>query len=452
MPDAFDVDPTRSPRHFAAQSGAAFGLGRTVRPNTMHSVAGELAAGSLIKGRFEIGEELGRGGMGVVYRARDLRKVEAHDPDPFVAIKILSPDLAGFDRSFIALQREAKHAQALSHPNIVKVFDFDRDEERVFLTMELLQGESLQQRLRDFSIRPLSSVDRLRLANGILEGMSYAHAQGIVHADVKPSNVFVCTNGEPKILDFGIARRREYDTVFDADDLGALSVDYASVEMLANMRPTPADDVFAIGCLLFGLYDGRHPFDHQRADEAMALRKEVVLPSGLSRMQGRAVRKALRFQRAERFEDARKLADAFTAHDWFRTIFLAMGLGAVLATFAWLLNDAVRSAWSQAWMNAGDRESLATALEDGRKSLEMEYWEDATMQFVKALRLDAHNATARDGLESVEAILRHTMSREEYLIGFATLRERAQCSPGDASCPKWVQTFFDRNIALPPRD
>src|SRR5690606_36918189 len=99
--------------------------------------------------------------------------------------------------------------------------------------------------------RPLSSEARLRIARGLISGLAYAHARKIVHADIKPSNVFLCEDGEAKILDFGIARAAERDAVFDADDIGALTVDYASAEMLAGERPRPSDDVYALGCLLF---------------------------------------------------------------------------------------------------------------------------------------------------------------------------------------------------------
>jgi hypothetical protein len=104
--------------------------------------------GEFIKERFELVQELGRGGMGAVFRARDMRKMEALDPDPFVAIKFISGSLIGFERAFVALQREAKNAQALNHPNIVKVFDFDRDGSLVYLTMEVVEGVALHSRLR----------------------------------------------------------------------------------------------------------------------------------------------------------------------------------------------------------------------------------------------------------------------------------------------------------------
>jgi serine/threonine protein kinase len=417
--------------------------GATVSPGAKAlATVGDLPVGTVVKGRFEIGEELGRGGMGVVYLARDLRKVEAQDSDPFVAIKILSADLAGMDRGFIILQREAKHAQTLSHPNIVKVFDFDRDGPLVFLTMELLRGESLQQRMRDRVNRPLRAAERLRLARGILAGVSYAHAKGIVHADLKPSNVFVCSDGEPKILDFGIARRREHDVVFDADELGAMTVDYASAEMLANERPMPADDVFALGCILFVLYAGRHPFDHKRADEACEAKMRIALPKELSRVQGKALQKSLRFSRNERFEDAAQFAKALEAYDSLRALAVVLALGAALALLTWSLEDHARSWWTWVQMDAAQQASLERTLHEGWGNLEKEYLEDATIQFVAALRLDNNNAAAREGLEAVVEKLQRLVPADEYATGLLTLRERAHCAESDADCPEWVRAFF----------
>src|SRR5450432_3558868 len=108
----------------------------------------EFAVGSIIKNRFELLTLVGRGGMGMVFSALDRRKVEARDPNPNVAVKILNNTFQHHPDAFIALQREASKAQSLAHPNIVTVFDFDRDGENVFITMELLRGRSLEDVIR----------------------------------------------------------------------------------------------------------------------------------------------------------------------------------------------------------------------------------------------------------------------------------------------------------------
>ena len=401
--------------------------------------AAELALGSVIKDRFEIVEELGRGGMGVVYRAKDLRKVEAQDPDPFLAIKVLVGDMADFDMGFVALQREGKHSQALNHPNLVKVFDFDRDGKLVFLTMELLKGESLQSRLRDDRAHPLSLQARLRIARGLIAGLAYAHVRKIVHADIKPSNVFLCEDDEPKILDFGIARAAERDAVFDADDIGALTVDYASVEMLAGERPQPADDVYALGCLLFRLYAGEHPYKRQPADLAQRENLRPVFPRTLTPVQTRALKRAIAFTRPERFADAGAFGRAFDAFDWRRLARNTAIATVVLGSLLWVSHDWLQSQWSALRLSASDQAQVAAVLAEARGNLDRHYWEDAAVRYVDVLRIDPYNAAARGGLAAVVSGLQETVSDADYPDAMLILRERTSCAGSDAGCPDWAR-------------
>ena len=370
--------------------------------------------GDTVKGRFELVEELGRGGMGAVFRARDLRKVEALDPDPWVAIKFISGALIGFDRAFVALQREAKNAQTLNHPNIVKVFDFDRDDGMVFLTMEVVDGIPLHKRLRELDTRPMDDAERRRLAHGMLAGMAYAHARGISHADLKPSNMMIDAEGELKILDFGIARRTEYDTVFDADDLFALTIDYASPEMLSRQRPLPSDDVYALGCILHALHGGGHPFDHVRADQARSERRKPAKPASASRVQWQALRSALAFERKARFVDAEHFRKAYEGRDWRRIGSIAAAIVAVLVVGAWLLADPLRSWTTVAGLPADQRAALERSLRDGDEYLAGGYAEDAVYAFAEALTLDEHSSSARRGARKAFASLREAMTAGQY--------------------------------------
>ena len=437
-----DVVPSDLNAHSEARSTRVV-LGQMATP------AAELSIGSIVKSRFEIVGELGRGGMGVVYKARDLRKVEAHDPDPFVAIKVLLGDMASFDMGFIALQRESKHSQSLNHPNLVKVFDFDRDGKLVFLTMELLKGESLQSRLRDDRARPLTTSDRLRIARGLTAGLAYAHGRKIVHADIKPSNVFLCEDGEAKILDFGIARAAERDAVFDADDIGALTVDYASVEMLAGERPLPSDDVYALGCLLFRLYAGQHPYQRQPADLAQREGRRAVFPSNMSPVQVRAVKRAIAFSRAERFVDAAALGRAFDAYDW-RRLTRNLALAAlVLGVVGWWSHDWLQSRWSAMHVSVADKALLAEALSEGQGNLERQYWEDAAVRFVDVLRIDPWNPAARSGLAQVLSSMRHDISPQDLPDAMLILRERTRCTGEKATCPEWARQTLGADSSSP---
>ena len=125
----------------------------------------------------------------------------------------------------MALQREARKAQTLAHPNVVTVFDFDRDGPTVFMTMELLRGRSLDVVIREVRGTGVGRKAAMPIIRGVAEGLAYAHRKGIVHSDLKPGNVFVLEDGTPKLLDFGIARAVPSATaekaVFDAGSLGA---------------------------------------------------------------------------------------------------------------------------------------------------------------------------------------------------------------------------------------
>jgi non-specific serine/threonine protein kinase len=267
--------------------------------------APDVAPGFVLKGRFVLEQEVGRGGMGVVFRARDLRKEEAQDRDPYVAIKILNDEFRRHPESLKALQREARKAQTLAHPNIATVFDFDRDGAIVYIQMEFLQGRPLDAVVRDSSGLPYR--DAYPLIEGIGRALGHAHGAGIVHSDLKPGNCFVIGNGVVKVFDFGIARaakisdaQRDELTKFDAGTLGALTPAYASCEMLDGMEPDPRDDIYALGCVAYELLTGKHPFGKLSATEARAAKLAPPAIKGLAPRQQRALQRSLAFRREDR--------------------------------------------------------------------------------------------------------------------------------------------------------
>jgi len=262
--------------------------------------------GDTLNGRFVLEECIGFGGMGTVYKALDLRKLEASDRKPYIAIKVLNVQFRGHPKSLITLQREAKKAQALAHPNIVTVYDFDRDGSTVFLTMEYLAGKPLSRILRapDFKGMPFDKA--WHIANGMGKALSYAHERGFVHCDLKPANVYVTERNEVKVIDFGIARvfqKPEDDadvTVFDPGSLGGLTPAYASPEMLERLEPDPRDDIYALACITYEMLTGRHPFDRLAATQARGAGMKPARPKNLGWMQWQALRKALAFDRKSR--------------------------------------------------------------------------------------------------------------------------------------------------------
>lgn len=262
--------------------------------------------GDTLNGRFVLEECIGFGGMGTVYKALDLRKLEASDRMPYIAIKVLSIQFRGHPKSLIALQREARKAQMLAHPNIVSVYDFDRDGATIYLTMEYLSGKPLSRVLRAQGFRGLPFDEAMRIVGGIAKALSYAHERGFVHCDLKPANVFLTDRGDVKVIDFGIARvfqKPEDDgeaTVFDAGSLGGMTPAYACPEVIEHQDPDPRDDIYALGCIAYELLTGRHPFDRLSSTQARGAGMKPMRPKKLSHRQWQALKGALAFDREAR--------------------------------------------------------------------------------------------------------------------------------------------------------
>jgi serine/threonine protein kinase len=275
--------------------------------------------GETLNGRFVLEECIGFGGMGTVYKALDLRKLEASDRKPYIAIKVLNVQFRGHPKSLIALQREARKAQALAHPNIVSVYDFDRDGPMVYLTMEYLQGKPLSQVLRAPGFTGMPYADVLRIVTGMANALAYAHGRGFVHCDFKPGNVILTDAGNVKVIDFGIARvfqKSEEDvdvTVFDPGSLGALTPAYASPEMLERREPDPRDDIYALACIAYELLTGRHPFNRLSSAQARSTGMKPQRPASLGRTQWQALRCGLALEREGRTPTVARFLAGFGA-------------------------------------------------------------------------------------------------------------------------------------------
>ena len=279
-------------------------------------------AHTVLKGRFVLEELLGAGGMGVVYKAKDLLKIEAQDRDPYVAIKVLIDEFKAHPEAFIALQRESRKTQRIAHPNIVTVYDFDRDGDTVFMTMEYLDGKPLDKLIAQYRSVGLPHDEVIKIIEGMCAALIYAHEQHIIHSDFKPGNIFVSNKGIAKVIDFGIARavakveHREESvddrTVFDAGNLGALTPAYASLEMLEGKNPDVRDDIYALGCIAYELFTGVHPFNRVHADEAKRQKLKPKKIPGLSRRQWQAIEHALAFERESRTQSVELFWQEFT--------------------------------------------------------------------------------------------------------------------------------------------
>jgi eukaryotic-like serine/threonine-protein kinase len=207
-------------------------------------------------GRYQIKAEIGRGAMGVVYRARDPRI------DRTVAIKTVS--LAGlelraeheFRERFVV---EAQAAGRLSHPGIVTIFDVAEDAKSraPYLVMEYIEGKSLEQVLSG-EARRLSLSTALRLAQELAEALHYAHAQGVIHRDVKPANILVTADGHSKIADFGVAKLNQTEMTMQGQVLGSPA--YMAPEQLSGEGVDARSDLFSLGVVLYFMLTGQKPF------------------------------------------------------------------------------------------------------------------------------------------------------------------------------------------------
>jgi serine/threonine protein kinase/tetratricopeptide (TPR) repeat protein len=333
-------------------------------------------------GPYEILSPLGAGGMGEVYRARDTKL------DRDVAIKVVPQGVTADPDALARFEREAKAVAALSHPNILSIFDFGAQDGVSYAVMELLEGETLRGKLDAGPIPQKQAVD---YALQIATGLSAAHEKGIVHRDLKPENLFVTKDGHLKILDFGLAKRTEQEKTDDETSAPTESkhtepgtvmgtVAYMSPEQVRGLRVDHRSDIFSFGAILYELLSGRRAFKRDTAADTMsAIMKEE--PPELSRGEAefpealeRVVRHCLEKNREERFGSARDAAFALREAGHRSTPFQASGAPGRLRAPqipAWSL-ALVGTFAVLAALLLGDVGGLRRRLSAGRTSLRVE--------------------------------------------------------------------------------
>ena len=273
-----------------------------------------LQVGTLLRDRFRLDEEVASGSMGLVYRATDLLKLEAGAMSPVVAVKVINPKFANDRAALKSFQNEVANTQHLSHPNIIHLFELDKHDDHFFMTMEWLEGESLDLLLDRSMGSALPPIQAYAIIEQLCDALVYAHARNVVHADIKPGNVFLTKPGELKLIDFGIAHFDDA-TVSDAADAQretiALTPAYASCEALEKQKPTPQDDLFSLACLVYRLLSGRRAFGSKTALQAEEQGVELVPIGGMTQSRWQALAKALSFRRADRQADVNVFAEEF---------------------------------------------------------------------------------------------------------------------------------------------
>lgn len=307
------------------------------------SAANRLGRGSVLLDRFKLLEIIGEGGMSRVFKAVDLRKVEAGAADPHVAVKVLTMPFANYSEAMSVLSREAHNLQGLTHPNIVRVIDCDRDGEIVFMTMELLAGRSLHDQLRASRSGGLTRDFKLRVIQSIVHALEFAHSKHVAHGDLKPGNVFVTNAGEIKVIDFGLARLMAHPKASPTsagntagERMRALTPAYASPEIWEGHPPDPHADVYSLACLTWQLMTGARPFKIQDTAAVRPAQPPLVRPAQLSRREFRALRHALQVDRDKRTASAQQFFEEFTGIRTKRAWLAGAAVAAVLAALGLL--------------------------------------------------------------------------------------------------------------------
>src|SRR5499427_7611140 len=274
-----------------------------------------LAAGTKL-GPYEILSELGAGGMGEVYRARDPRLGRE------VAIKVLPASFAQDADRLKRFEQEARAAGVLNHPNITAVYDFGSHDGAPYIVTELLEGETLRARLSTGAVPIRKAID---YAVQIAKGLAAAHEKGIVHRDLKPENVFLTNDGRVKILDFGLAKLKPETVEKGQTDMNTVSggtqpgvvlgtMGYMSPEQVRGKAADKRSDLFSFGTILYEMLSGQKAFRGDTAADTITaiLTKE---PPDLSQTNkdvhpglDRIVRHCLEKNPEERFESARDVA------------------------------------------------------------------------------------------------------------------------------------------------
>lgn len=229
----------------------------------------------VLAGRYELFERVGEGGMSVVYKAKDKLL------NRFVAIKILKPEFINDHKFIDSFRRESQAAASLSHPNIVNIYDVGREGNIHYIVMELIQGKTLSDYIKEQGPMPYPKV--IALSKQIAAALAFAHKNHIIHRDVKPHNVMITPNGTAKITDFGIAKAVNAATIVDNTEGIIGSVHYFSPEQARGGYVDEKSDIYSLGIVMYEMLTGRVPFDGDNPVNIalMHINGEMVPPSKL---------------------------------------------------------------------------------------------------------------------------------------------------------------------------
>jgi serine/threonine protein kinase len=272
-----------------------------------------LIANEVLRNRYRIQGVLAHGGMGTIYAALDEFLVDEIDGPQRLAIKVLHTVVAQRPQLLAELRSEFQLLQTLSHPNIVRVHDFDRDGDLTFFTMERLSGAPLSRVLTNPKANPLKRQYAMAIIQAVGAAIAYAHSRDIVHGDLNPGNIFITEWGEIRVLDFGAScRLHRGPTIPNLEELSRTAVatpSYSSCEVLNGGPANVRDDIYALACVSYVLLTGKHPFQGRNALQARAAHLSPRRPVGISQRQWNALKDGLSFSRQRRPADMQAWLD-----------------------------------------------------------------------------------------------------------------------------------------------
>jgi serine/threonine protein kinase len=280
--------------------------------------ARELAVGTVLRSRYVLEQIIGRGGDAIVFRAQDLHRAapEQHSAGGPIAMKVLLPEQRLNPRALTRLKREFRQMQCLTHPGIARVFDLDCDGDIWFMSMELVAGQTVNARLQE----PLGLREGVKLIGDCCEALEHAHSLGILHGDLKPSNVLVAPDGSVKLIDFGSAPSCGVRIDAGSDLSLAATASYASPQVLAGSIAQERDDVFSLACLSYVILSrGKRPFDRQSSLDAGRARLSPAYVPNIPARLFEVVARGLAPEREQRQSSVREFLNELMGADLSRS-------------------------------------------------------------------------------------------------------------------------------------
>jgi protein kinase-like protein/sulfatase-modifying factor enzyme 1 len=397
-----DAGKTRH-RSFAdsQQDAGGAGTSKTGLRRDLESWEGTDLIGRLLSDRYRLERKLGEGGMGVVYFARD----EEVKGETF-AIKILQPEIREHPEALELVREEVRKTRLLAHPNIVGVYSVNIDKPEVFILMEYLEGKPLNALLDDDFGRGMPFSRAWPWIQDICAGLAHAHDHSVIHSDLKPSNIFITNAGKAKLLDFGIARAaRGAGGPVDSAVSDALTPAYASCEMFEGGRPDQRDDVYSLGCVIYEMLSGEHPFGRARAIDARRDGLRVPRIATLSGAQNAALEQALAFDRGKRTRSVEALlAGLGAARSGEARPLLWMGISAIALA---VLGAAAWFAWRELRHATPDTGPVSTASSGTVNRSTLAHVQDLAER-ARNLEVDPEDQSLRHGLQQLAALQRQT--------------------------------------------